>query len=492
MRLFLLILVCICLFPALAQESDEDTPEDRIVYGEVVSGQINNTTTYQTYTFEAMRCDFLRIRVRTTNGNLDVILSVFDEDNTLVFSRDDSSGSTDVDFEPLSIPTSGVYTIVVGRFGYRLGTTSGSYELLVERIGNGSASGCAIRYGDTVTNTLNDVTPEAWYRFSAERGDMVNLHMRATGGNLDPVLTVVDGGGFALQTNDDASEGVIDAAITALLIPADGSYFVRASRYGNTHGNFVLTLQEAANSGMGNSPLAAIPLRPNSTIEGTLSAENPAQYYRFEARQNEVISVNMQRLSNNLDSLLLITDIDGNELFEDDDGGEGQNSRITEFLIPADGTYFLVATRFEREEGRTTGRYQLRFESEGNAFAEVPPNVLRLTSPITVSGSIDDVTPEVRYAFGGIEDERVTIAVNRTSGDLDPMLRLLDGEETPILTDNNSGRNQNALINGYRLPATGVYYIVVSSFNSEATGGFTLSFEIERLSTPTESAADNN
>ena len=492
MRLFLLVLVCLCLSPVVAQEPDETIDENRIVYGEVVSGQINNTTTHQTYTFEALRCDFLNIRVRTTSGNLDAVLSVFNDDGTLVFSRDDSGGTSDVDLEPLSIPASGLYTVVVGRFGYRLGTTSGSYELFVERIGNGSASGCAMRYGDTVTNTLNDATPEAWYRFSARRGDVVNLNMRAIGGDLDPVLTVVDGGGFALQANDDAANGVLDAAITSLLIPADGAYFVRASRYGNTRGNFVLTLEEAANSGMGNSRLAAISLRPNSTVEGTLSAEVPAQYYRFEAHQNDVISVNMERLSNNLDSLLIITDADGNELFEDDDGGEGQNSRIAEFLMPADGTYFLVATRFERGQGRTTGRYQLRFESEGSPFDDVPPNILRLTSPITVSGSIDNVTPEVRYAFGGMEGARVTVALNRTGGDLDPVLRLLNSAEGSLLTDNNSGRNQNALIDGYTLPATGIYYIVVGAFNSEATTGtYTLSFELERQQTTATEAASN-
>jgi hypothetical protein len=476
----------------MAQEPDEAIPENRIVYGEVVSGQINNTTTHQSYTFEALRCDFLNIRARATNGNLDAVLSVFNEDGALVFSRDDSSGSSDVDFEPLSIPASGVYTVVVGRFGYRLGTTSGSYELFVERIGNGSASGCAMRYGDTVTNTLNDGMPEAWYRFSARRGDVVNVNMRATGGDLDPVLTVVDGGGFALQTNDDAGNGVLNAAITALLIPADGDYYVRASRYGNTRGNFVLTLQAAANSGMGNSRLAAISLRLDSTIEGTLTAEVPAQYYRFQARQNDVISVSMERLSNNLDSLLIITDANGNELFEDDDGGEGQNSHITDFLIPADGTYFLVATRFEREAGRTTGRYQLQLESEGSPFDDVPPNILRLTSPITVSGSIDNVTPEVRYAFGGMEGDRVTIALNRTGGDLDPVLRLLNSAEGSLLTDNNSGRNQNALIAGYTLPATGVYYIVVGNFTSEAAGGtYTLSFELERQQPTATEAASN-
>lgn len=484
MRWILLLWLCLFSLPLMAQdEADDDVlPKNLIVFGEIVTGRLNSATPHEQFVLEALRCDFLSIRVRATAGNLDPVLSIFDEDGGLVFSRDDTGGRAGIEFEPLSIPSSGRYTVVVGRFGYRLGATTGTYELVVDRIGNGSTSGCAMRYGDTVTNNLNDSAPEAWYRFQGKRGDIVHVEMRPIGGSLDPVLTLADAGGFVMATNDDKVEGVINAEISSLLIPADGDYFIRAGRYGNTSGNFVLTLEEAINSGEGNSALAAIPVQIDSTVEGVLDNQTPAQYYRIQARQNDVISVRMERLTGNLDTFVVIANAEETELIENDDDGQGQNSRIDEFLIPADGTYFIIATRFERRQGRTSGRYRLRVEDEGNAFDEVPDDVLRLTAPITVTGSIDQVTPEARYVFWGMEGDRVTIRMNRATGDLDPLLRLLSGNEASLVTDDDGGRNQDALIERYRLPSTGIYYIVATRFGEDATttGEYLLELEIER------------
>src|SRR5690606_15316280 len=136
-----------------------------------------------------------------------------------------------------------------------------------------------------------------------------------------------------------------------------------------------LTLQEAADSGMGNTLATALDALVDIPMEGEITNERPARYYRFEARANDVVTVRMQRLGGGLDALLAIIDETGAELISNDDTEGSQNSAITEFLIPADGVYFIVATRYEREHGKTQGRYQLEFTRTGNAFQDVPPNM---------------------------------------------------------------------------------------------------------------------
>jgi len=447
----------------------EPPPENLIVYGQVVTGQINNNAPLQTYSFEARRCDFLSLRARATSGNLDLVLTVLDDTGAAIFTRDDSDGSTDVRFEPLSVPRSGRYSIVIGRFGYGLGTTSGGFELFIERIGNGSANFCAMRYGDAITNSVDGNQPELWYSFSASRGDIVNLRMRATSPGLDGVLTVTDAGGFVLYTSDDQPDGSIDPFINGLLIPQDGDYFVKVERYADTSGNFVLTLEEAANSGIGNSPLAAIPIRPNSTVEGTITNQIPARYYRLDARQNDVISLRMERIGSNLDTFLAITDADGTELITNDDIELGviQNSRIDNFLIPATGTYYIVATRYERDEGITTGDYRLILDSDDNPFEDIPTDVLRIAYGDTVTGTVDDVTPEIRYAFWGTEGETITVSMLRTNGNLDPLLRLLGTSGTTIVTDDDGGNGNNAQITEYTLANSGIHTIVATRYLGE-------------------------
>lgn len=484
LRFWLALLLCLTVFSGLtastAVSAQEETPEpdptpdvppqNLIVFGEIVTGQINNNQPNVVYVFDALRCDFLSVRLRALNGNLDPVLTVLDDTGRTVFTRDDTNGSSDVSFEPLSIPRSGRYSIVVARFGYGLGTTSGQYELFIERIGNGSASGCAMRYGDTVTNSIGDDMSELWYRFEANQGDIVQVQMRAIGGTLDPVLTIVDSGGFVMQRIDDIG-GDINPQIDSLLIPADGVYYVVAGRYGVGSGSFVLTLSEAANSGMGNSPLAAIPLSYGGAIEGRLTENLTAQYYRFQAQQNDVITVTMERVSDNIDTLIVIADSALNELIEDDDGGEGQNSRLQDFRIPAGGTYYIIATRYERDFGSTTGRYTLRLDAAGSAFEDVPADVLRISYNTTLTGSIDDVTPDVLYAFYGAAGDVVSLTLIRTDGNLDPLLELLDANQARLRLDDDSAEAQNARIDDYVLPASGVYYVRAARFDGSETSG---------------------
>src|SRR5690606_26382723 len=123
------------------------------------------------YTFEALRCDFLSVRLTTRDGNLDPVLVILTPAKETVLIRDDSRGSSDIVVDPVSIPVSGIYQVVVGRFGYGLGSTVGSYELVIERIGNGSSHGCALRYGDTVYNGITNMQSELIYSFRATQGD---------------------------------------------------------------------------------------------------------------------------------------------------------------------------------------------------------------------------------------------------------------------------------------------------------------------------------
>lgn len=465
---FAATLLFICVSSAFAQDEEDAV----IPYGAVVTGQISNGTPRESYQFDALRCDFISVRLRATSGDLDPVLTITDDSDAAIFSRDDANGSRNVTFEPLRIPKSGRYTVTVGRFGYSLGSTTGSYELLIERIGNGSAYGCALRYGDTVINTVTDMEPEVYYSFRAEQGDIVNIQMRRQSGDLDPYLTVLDSGGYVLESNDDVPGSGTDAEVRSLLIPADGTYYILASRYGlaagRSSGNFVLTLEETENSGLGNSPLAAVPIRYGLVQENTLSEDSYEHYYRFEAQQNDIISVRMNRLSGSVDSFLVIADVNLQELVSDDDSGEGRNAFIDGFLVPADGTYYIIATRFEREEGTTTGRYRVELRSQGNAFDSVPETIRRISYGTSVTGTIDDVTPEVYYAFWGMEGDAITVSMSRGDGDLDPVVSILAEDQRSVyLSDDDGGVGQNALIERFVLPTTGIYYIRGTRYSGE-------------------------
>jgi hypothetical protein len=478
MKRFILLVVLLC--GITSTHAQDETP--LIQYGEVVSGTVTGNTPRTVYQFDALRCDFVALAVQTTSGDLDPMVTVVSPDGNVMLRQDDADGTQDVAYQPLAIPQTGTYEVIVGRFGYDLGTTTGTYELRIDRIGNGSDPNCALRYDDTVFYAIADALPEVVYSFRGQAGDIIDVTMTRRSGTLDPYLKVVDVNGLILAANDD-SNGSQNAQISGFVIPAEGTYFIFATRYGlqagESTGNFSLTLREAANSGLGNSPLAAQPITLDSTVDGELDDAQSTRYYRFEARQNDVIRINMTRQTGNLDTLVALANASLQELAVNDDiSNETQNSRIDDYLIPADGTYYLVATRYEREAGRTDGSYRLTLESRGNAFDAVPPNVRRIRYGTSITGTVDDVTPNIQYAFWGEAGDTIRVTMDQSTGALDPRVGILNANETLLFSDDDGGNGQNARIDRFRLPETGVYYVQASRYdgadNPNTSGSFVL------------------
>jgi hypothetical protein len=490
-RLILICLIMGGLFVSLvAQDVDGEEEDERIPvgYGEVAVGQINALTPRVTYVFEALRCDFISIHLIRTNGTLDPVIAILDDEGRLVFNQDDSGGELGIDYDSFPIPHSGQYTVVLGRFGYGLGSTYGGYELLIERVGNSSANGCGLRYGDSVINIVDSTTPEVFYLFRAHEGDIINIRMQQRSGDLDPYLRVVNSANIVIAENDDTpilldtSGDSQDAEIPAMLIPQDGTYYIIASRYGVeagvSSGSFMLTLEETDESGLGNSPVAPNAIRLGARVEDTLTDEQFIHYYRFEAEQNDLISISMDQVSGSIDAYLILANSALQQLFANDDSNETQNSLISQYLIPETGTYYIVATRFEREEGRTTGSYRLELTDHGNAFDGVPEDVRRVDYGTSLSGRIDDITPQIRYAFRAEEGDVIRVSMNQGDGDLDPLINILSESGRVMFSDDDTGGNQNALIAQYTIPYTGVFYVEATRYagsdNPNTAGSFTL------------------
>jgi hypothetical protein len=344
------LLLALFLFPMMvfAQEVTPEPIEGTLIsYGQLIQGTLNFETPRIVYAFEGLRGEVINVDVEVLRGDLDPVVTLVDE--------------------AVRIPRSDRYYLVVGRFGYSLGSTAGDFTLRVERIGVSSASGSALRYGDSVSNTITDENPAVYYTFEGRRGDIISVQMLAISGNLDALVQVVNSASIVIAENDDALG--LNAAINGLVIREDGTYVIIATRFGQgagrSSGSFVLTLESAAQSGLGRRIDAALPLAYGDSVEGELTADAFTQFYTFDGQPNDVITIRMDRASGNLDPLIALLDPQGNEIVSDDDSGEGQNSLISGFRLPAAGRYTLVATRFDRQAGTTTGRYTLSLEMSG-------------------------------------------------------------------------------------------------------------------------------
>ena len=108
-----------------------------------------------------------------------------------------------------------------------------------------------------------------------------------------------------------------------------------------------------------------------------------------------------------------------------------------------------------------------------------------LRSGQTVTGRVNDGNPDDEYVFEAAAGDIITIAMNKTSGDLDPLLRLLDADGDGLTSNDDGGADRNALISDFSAPYTGEYTIRATRYNGadgSSAGAYELTLTREQVS----------
>ena len=456
----MLLLLLLLSSAVLAQPREIPAGDNAIDQDGVIRGRLNDDNPRDVFTVEGLRGEVIRFELAVTDGDLDPMLSIFDNSGKLALHRDDSAAGLGVEHD-LTMELSGRYFVVVARFGHSLGRTAGAYELRMTRKGVLSEGGSALRYNDSVIGTISDTKAEVFYTFQAEQGDILTISMVRSSGTLDPYLQVVDSDRFEIAKNDDQSRDTRNARIDGLIIERTGSYIIVATRYDDSSGSFVLSIEETAGSGMGSTRLAPLPIGYGESRSGTLSHSQFERFYSFEAQKDDLITISMVRGNGGeLDSYLILADDAFTPIQEDDDSGvEFQDALITDYRVPAAGRYHIIATRYDRARGTTSGDYQLSLDILEDPLVEAPADAVSLSYGTSVSGKISGDNEDDLYAFYGRNGEVISISMTRVDGNLDAYLELLNAAQEVVTRNDDSGGSQNALIDNFSIPATGMYYI---------------------------------
>jgi hypothetical protein len=98
-----------------------------------------------------------------------------------------------------------------------------------------------LTFFEPVKSALNETTPAEEWIFEGYANQVISLLVTHSG-DLDPMIEVIGPDGEQVGENDDLDSLVTDAGLEALMLPAEGSYTVRVSRYGETNGEYELAL----------------------------------------------------------------------------------------------------------------------------------------------------------------------------------------------------------------------------------------------------------
>jgi len=361
--------------PPTAEVVQQDAPQP-IIYGDSVDGTIAGDVFEYQYEFTASMGDRVDIKMTARDGTLDPFIFLMNSEEIIIAENDDDLNNTGRDsfLQGFEIPTDGTYTIIATRFQRELGGTEGSFTLSLALTPDNRGTPPPPRdndnllsYGDQATGEIINNNFGITYDFMAHEGDVIDIQMEIVDedSSLDPLLILLNENGDILAENDDDSEGTgRNSFIRRFEIPVDGTYTIVATRFqqelGSTTGQFNITLALNDTPPATDSPR----LEYGDDYNGEITRDISAESLVFEAEAGDIINISMQKTSGTLDPLLILLNENGDELIrnDDDEQGIGSNSFIRGFAIPADGTYTIIATHFQEEQGTTTGRYTLLIE----------------------------------------------------------------------------------------------------------------------------------
>lgn len=207
------------------------------------------------------------------------------------------------------------------------------------------------------------------------------------------------------------------------------------------------------------SPALAAPrlqgsqIQYGDTVTGTLTnAEGDRWTFTGSAGDPVLISLD----STEFDPYLELRDAQDAEVGTNDDGGPGTNALLS-VVLPADGTYTIVARSFSNGQGAYTLALQL---------ADIQSIDMNQTVTEDLSNPAGD-----RWLFTGTNGQSVHITLD--SGEFDPYLELFGPGGALLVSDDDSGYDLNAMLDT-TLPANGDYMIVVRSYRGNGVGNYTL------------------
>ncbi len=454
-----------CLLSLLPLQSMQAQGTNTIAYQQTVAGRITNDMFRVVYTFQGRKGDIIDATLSQTDGTLDPVLLLADDQNNLLAVADDSASDFNASLLSVSLPNDSTYFLIVTRFGQERGLTVGGYSLTLALAGVAGGPDVFLQYGNSLVGEIDNTQFQHIYAFRANRGDVIDITMQRISGNLDALLILADANGKVLLSNDEDADspGTLDAGIRNLRIEETGNYELVATRFGKaagqSHGGFSLSLNRLPPETLGKVPEKAILLDYGTTTKGVIDSNNVLHFYLIEAKRGDILTIDVERTDGNLDPILALYTEDLKELATNDSGIRGQNARISGYAVPADGNYILMVSRFNRDTGITAGSFSLSLTGRTGVTVGAGGK-LTLQYSSAANAIISDGNAAQEYTFAASAGDIVSVKMDTTSGNLLPELILLDPSGKQIALDDPG--TDSAKLTRIKIPSAGNYVIVAT------------------------------
>jgi hypothetical protein len=211
------------------------------------------------------------------------------------------------------------------------------------------------------------------------------------------------------------------------------------------------------------------------SVTGEFLDNVTARLYGFSASEGDRISISMTQISPELDPYLLLLGERGQVLTDDDDSGELEfSAHIRNFLIPASGSYYVLATSYNYRDNifieaeqvtppEEPLKYTLAIDgirpaTRNETLIEMARGALEFG--VEARGGSSPREPVFYYGFVGMAGQTIDIAIQ--SEEFDTALHLFAPGGDRIAVSDDEFPNQrlpNAAIRNLELPVDGLYIL---------------------------------
>ncbi|MGJ8606191.1 MAG: DUF4214 domain-containing protein [Marivita sp.] len=464
--------------------------------GSFTTGNIETPEDSDTFRVDLQEGFTYRLTVRgfdTNDGTLaDPYVDFYDPFGNYLLSDDDGGFGLNAEIIDFVAPTTGTYALDV--FGL---SGPGTYTVTASQTGqplippfddypegtSGSLSVGSSTFGNIETAGDTDaftvlLEDGVTYRFDLSENS-------SQGGlTLDPFLQLTTSTGSVITFDNDSGPSA-DASIE--FTPTFfGVYVLSAEGVGSSTGLYEISATELTTTSFDDYPSGSNgSVTVGSSTTGNIETAGDRDTFNVFLQadftyQFDLISSIDPGIVSLSDPLLRLTDSSGDIFILNNNGGQGLNSRITDFTPSSSGVYFLDA----EGNGSSTGVYQI---SATQTAAPPVPTVddfpTGTTGALSVGGNrtgdietINDIDVFSVFLQAGFTYQFGMRGAPTNNGTLsDPSLQLRDSSGAFLTSDDDSGTGLNASISSFTPTTSGNYLLYAQGQVNGGTGTYQVS-----------------
>jgi len=359
-----------------------------LMFGQTQTGTISAAAQSNTYIFSANANELVDFTMAASG--ISPKIRIYNPNGTLLASANPGNcyGST-VELNVVQIPTSGIYTALVGDCAdYNTGT----YAVYAQA--TNTPSGPAILLlNQTQAGTIGSAAQNDTYTFNANANDVVDFTMAANG--ISPKIRLYNPTGTLLASANPGNCYGSTVEMNTVTLPVTGAYTVLAGDCADYHtGTYAVYAQRT------NNPFGPIPfLFGGQTETGNIVSAAQSDTYTFSGSVSNVVDVTM--VGNGISPKIRLYNPDGTLLASANPGNcYGNTISLNSVTLPQNGAYTLLVGDCADYHG---GSYNL----SGLCFGTCPPVMpainwpapAPITYPTPLSSTQLDATSPVAGTF---------------------------------------------------------------------------------------------